>query len=65
MTPEQKLIREEVKRTYTAYLCQQFLYSRRGPIPDYIDDVDFSTVVQERKQEIKAWKAARRASGAA
>jgi hypothetical protein len=53
-TPEQKRIREEVPQTYSAYLCQQFLYSRRGLIPEYTDNVDFSAVVQERKQEVKA-----------
>jgi hypothetical protein len=59
----QKRIREEVQQTYSACLCQQFLYRGRGPIPEYIDSMDFSAVVQERKQEVKAWKAAKKVSG--
>jgi hypothetical protein len=61
-TQEEAKVREDVQKCYSAYMCQRFLDGKHWPIPEFIDDVDFSEVRQQRRAEIKAWKEARRAT---
>jgi hypothetical protein len=61
ITPEEIKVREQVRGCYSAYMCQRYLDGKHWPIPEFIDDVDFSEVKQQRKAEIKAWKEARKA----
>jgi hypothetical protein len=62
-TPEEMKVREQVQKCYSACMCQKYLDEKHWPIPEFINDVDFSEVRQQRKAEIKAWKEARRSSG--
>jgi hypothetical protein len=63
-TEEAAVVREAVQKSYSGYCYQKYLYSGKMPVPDYLDSVVFSEVIQQRKEEFKAWKNARKANPA-
>jgi hypothetical protein len=61
ITPEEIDVRDKVRGCYSAYMCQRYLDAKHWSMPEFIDNVDFTDVKQQRKAEIKAWKDARKA----